>query len=105
MRRYCDTYSVLHSAHPLGHYDYTNVPVSLLCFDDRLTLLKQLYAPAAYRHDLQIPPVRSTHPTPKGWMSHVHPQGSRRHRNVHRDISLLRLGGWNGTPGSSRSAA
>jgi len=29
----------------------------------------------AHRHDLQVPPIHSTHPTPKGWMSHVHPQG------------------------------
>jgi hypothetical protein len=55
----------------LYHYDYPNIPVSLLYSDDRLTI----YTPVAYRHDLQIPPVHSVHSTPKGWIPHVHPQG------------------------------
>ena len=29
----------------------------------------------AHRHDLQVPPVHSAHPTPNGWVTHVHPQG------------------------------
>lgn len=61
----------------LNRHDHTDVPVRFLTPNStRCSKLTTQLALAAHRYDfIQVPPILSTLPVPKGWISHIHPQG------------------------------